>query len=172
MTLAHAQHGGFDSRPVRLDQLPAEALVARRERIAEQRIEVRAALDPVSVIGSETLLARMVENVIENAVLHNQPEGFINLACGVEQDMARAVIESGGAVLDERTVAQLAQPFRRTGADRTRSKPGFGLGLSIVAAVAAAHSCTLELRPRPGGGLNVCMAFPAAKPAPVGMVSV
>lgn len=172
LTLAHAQHGARpDHRPVRLDQLMAEALAARSDRIAEQRIAVNSALDPVSVTGSETLLARMVENVVENAVLHNQPAGFINLACAVDQDVARAVVESAGAVLDERTVAQLAQPFQRMGADRTRSKPGFGLGLSIVAAVAAAHDGTLELHARPEGGLEVYMAFPAAPPAQIGAAS-
>src|SRR6202020_1139744 len=126
-----------------------------RDRIVRQRIEVQAALAPVSVTGSETLLTRMVENVIENAVLHNCLGGFVNIACGVEQDVARVAIESGGAVLDERTVAQLGQPFRRAGADRTRSKAGFGLGLSIVAAVAAAHDGTLQLHARSEGGLNV-----------------
>jgi signal transduction histidine kinase len=172
LTLAHAQHGTPpDSGPVRLDQLMADALAASRDRIAERRIEVHAALDPVSVAGSETLLARMVDNVIENAVLHNQAAGFINLSCGVEQDVARATVESGGAVLHEETVDQLAQPFRRMGADRTHSRPGFGLGLSIVAAVAAAHGGTLELHARPEGGLNVYMAFPVAPVARIGTAS-
>jgi len=166
LTLAHAQHGAWPDnlRPVRLDELLANALAARGDRIAEQGIEVQAALDPTSVVGSETLLTRMVENVVENAVLHNQPAGFINLACRVEQEVARVVVESAGAVLDQRTVAELAQPFRRAGADRTRSKPGFGLGLSIVAAVAAAHGGTLELHARPGGGLDVTIAVPAVTP--------
>lgn len=174
LSLAHAQHGPASDqlRPVRLDQLVADALAARRERIAQRRIDVQAALDAVSVIGSDTLLARMVDNVIENAVLHNHPRGFINLACGVEQDQARLTIESAGAVLDERTVAQLAQPFRRVGADRTRSKPGFGLGLSIVAAVAAAHHGTLELHARPEGGLNVVITLPVATPARIGTVTL
>ena len=174
LTLAHAQHGRGSEHlcPVRLDRLLADALAARRGRIAEQRIEVRTALDPVSVRGSETLLARMVENVIENAVLHNQPGGFINLAFGVEQDVARLVIESAGGVIDEGAVAQLAQPFRRAGADRTRSKTGFGLGLSIVAAVAAEHGGTLVLRARPEGGLNVEIALPAATLARLETVSV
>jgi signal transduction histidine kinase len=169
LTLAHAQHGPACDQliPVRLDQLIADALAARRDRIAEQRIEICAALDPVSVTGGDTLLGRMVDNVIENAVLHNHPGGFINLASGVEQDVARLVIESGGAVLNERTVAQLVQPFQRMGADRTRSKPGFGLGLSIVAAVAVAHGGILELHARPEGGLNVDIAFPVAVPARV-----
>lgn len=82
LTLSQAQHEARSGyRPVRLDELLADALGARHERIAEQRIEVQLALDPVSVDGSETLLARMVDNVIENAVLHNHPGGFIDVAC-------------------------------------------------------------------------------------------
>lgn len=75
-------------------------------------------------------------------------------------------------MLDERAVAQLAQPFRRIGFERTRSKPGFGLGLSIVAAVADAHGGTLELHARPEGGLGVQIALPAITPAGIGTVAV
>jgi hypothetical protein len=173
LALAQAQHGTrADYRPVRVDQLLDVALATRRDRIVERQIEVQAALEPVSVIGSETLLARMVENVIENAVLHNQPGGFISAACEIEQDLVRLVIDSGGAVLDERAVAQLAQPFRRVGAERVRSKSGFGLGLSIVAAVAAAHGGSLQLQARPDGGLSVHIALPDAARAAVTTVPV
>jgi signal transduction histidine kinase len=41
---------------------------------------------------------------------------------------------------------------------------GFGLGLSIVAAVAAAHDATLEIAPGQGGGLCVEVRFPPADP--------
>jgi signal transduction histidine kinase len=174
LALARAEHAGASDHPgpVRLDRLAADALAVRRERIAAAHIDVRASLHAVSVNGSETLLARMVDNVIENAVLHNKPGGFVDLACRAEQRVARLVVESGGAVLDERTVEQLAQPFRRAGADRTRSEPGFGLGLSIVAAVAAAHGGSLELRARPEGGLDVRIALPAATPVEIERVAV
>src|SRR6202044_2130322 len=76
--------------------------------------------------------------------------------------LASLVVENGGQVLDQRQVAELAQPFRRLGADRTGSDEGSGLGLSIVAAIAEAHGGTLDLRARPGGGLRVCVDLPAA----------
>jgi signal transduction histidine kinase len=66
-------------------------------------------------------------------------------------------------------VAELGQPFRRLGADRTGSDRGAGLGLSIVAAIAAAHGGTLDLRARPEGGLLVSIGLPlamAAQPVP------
>ena len=75
---------------------------------------------------------------------------------------ARLIVDGSGPLLGQNSVAQLAQPFRRLGTDRTGSQNGHGLGLSIVAAVAAAHDGTLELKARPDGGLHVQITLPAA----------
>jgi signal transduction histidine kinase len=104
----------------------------------------------------------MVDNVIENAVRHNQPHGVINVACEADGPTARLVVESDGPALDQGAVAQLIQPFRRLGPERTGSENGYGLGLSIVAAVATAHGGELELRARPTGGLRVQITLPGA----------
>ncbi len=167
LALARAQHGTVTDRTiVSLDQIVTDALTARHAQIAEQQLEVRTTLAPVGVTGSETLLARMVENLIENSVRHNQPHGFINIACETTDRAARLVVESGGPILDEQSVAQLAQPFRRLGVERTGSQNGHGLGLSIVAAVADAHGGKLELHARPQGGLRVQITLPAAIATP------
>ncbi len=166
LLLARAQHGTLtDHSPVSLDRVVIDALATRRDRIADQQLELQTALAPVRVAGSETLLARMVENVIENAVRHNQPRGSINISCKLDGDHARLVVDSGGPVLNQHSVAQLAQPFQRLGAERTGSRNGHGLGLSIVAAVAAAHGGTLQLHARAAGGLRVEINLPSATPA-------
>jgi signal transduction histidine kinase len=59
-------------------------------------------------------------------------------------------------------VAQLGQPFRQLGAERTGSLNGHGLGLSIVAAVATAHGGSVSLGARPEGGLQMQTTLPAA----------
>jgi signal transduction histidine kinase len=114
------------------------------------------------VCGSTTLLTRMVENVIDNAVRHNEPGGWIRASTEARESLARLVVENGGAVLSEADVSGLAQPFRRPGADRTGSGKGTGLGLSIVESIAKAHDGTLELSPRPDGGLRVIITLPLA----------
>jgi signal transduction histidine kinase len=107
----------------------------------------------------------MVENVIENAVHHNQPGGSIELTLTfLNGRQARLTIDSSGTMLDPSAVAELAQPFTRLGQDRTGSDNGHGLGLSIVAAVAAAHDGSLELHARAEGGLRVKITLPAAVP--------
>ena len=64
-------------------------------------------------------------------------------------------------MLDQRAVARLAQPFKRLSEDRTGSQNGHGLGLSIVAAIVAAHEGRLDLRARAEGGLRVQITLPA-----------
>ena len=155
LMLARAGHGPLaDRTTVSLDQLVTDAIATRRAEIGAQQIELRTALVPVSVAGSDTLLARMVDNVIEDSVRHNQRHGFIDVVCDAQRGTARLIVQSGGALLDEQCVAELARPFRRLGAERTGSENGHGLGLSIVAAVVDAHGGALGLRARPQGGLR------------------
>ena len=128
--------------------------------------------DGTWVTGSQALLCRMVDNVLDNAVGHNRDGGWISVATGAGEHLARLVVETGGDVFDAGQVAQLAQPFRRLGADRTGSDHGSGLGLSIVAAIAAAHGGALDLRARPEGGLRVSITLPlapASRPAGAGV---
>jgi signal transduction histidine kinase len=58
--------------------------------------------------------------------------------------------------------AGLFQPFRRLGPDRVAGRHGLGLGMSIVAAVVAAHGGRVRARTRPAGGLIVEVALPPA----------
>jgi len=58
-------------------------------------------------------------------------------------------------------IDRLFEPFRRAGNDRTRTRDGHGLGLSIVRAVADAHGATLTVDPQSVGGLRVEVIFPA-----------
>jgi signal transduction histidine kinase len=180
LVLARAQHGVLPGyQLLSLDHVVSAALAARADAIAARNLTVsnRGGRDGAGawVAGSPALLSRMVDNVIDNAVGHNQDGGWIQVATGAN-GFAWLVVETGGPVLDQRQVAQLAQPFRRLGADRTGSDRGAGLGLSIVAAIAAAHGGTLDLRARPGGGLRVGiglpLAVPAAPPAPAGWAGV
>lgn len=165
LLLARAQHGELgDRRSVAVEELVTEALDARANQISVRAIRVSAGLEPIQVVGSETLLARMVENVIENAIRHNQDHGSIDIKLTGDAFAAVLVIESGGKPLDEQAVAQLAQPFRRLGPDRI-SQNGHGLGLSIIAAIVAAHDGTLELHARQQGGLRVQITLPVAAAA-------
>ena len=165
LALARAQHGDLPGQAtLSLEYVTAAALAVRAGPIAARHLTVHHATgqDGTWVTGSQALLCRMVDNVLDNAIGHNRESGWISVTTGADGHLARLVVETGGDVLDADQVAQLAQPFRRLGADRTGSDHGSGLGLSIVEAIATAHGGTLGLRARPGGGLRVAIALPLA----------
>jgi signal transduction histidine kinase len=163
LALARAQNGQLGERNhVALEPLIRSALSDAADQIAAKELTVETDLDGVEVAGSPTLLRRMIENVIENAVRHTNAGGLVEIALASSDGrQARVVIASSGPVLDPAAVAQLAQPFKRLCQDRIESQDGHGLGLSIVAAVATAHGGQLDLHAPAEGGLRVHITLPA-----------
>jgi signal transduction histidine kinase len=164
LVLARTQHGALPAREILvLDDAIAAAVAARAAAIAEASLTVRQArASGATVAGSQALLRRMIDNVVDNAVVHNERTGWSTVGTWAGSATARIVIENGGPLLDQAEVDQLAQPFRRLGADRISSERGSGLGLSIVAAIAAAHGGKLDLTARSDGGLRVTIELPLA----------
>ncbi|WNI20818.1 HAMP domain-containing sensor histidine kinase [Streptomyces sp. ITFR-16] len=167
LVLARAQHGTLaDRTPVSLGALAREALAARSADAAAKSLgvddEVRT---DAWTRGSPALLSRMVENIVDNAIVHNEEGGRIRITTGPDETGVHLVVETGGPVLDQRQVDRLTRPFERLGAERTGPEGSSGLGLSIVAAIVAAHGGRLALLARPEGGLRVTVALvPAAAP--------
>ena len=65
-----------------------------------------------------------------------------------------------GPLISPADADRIFQPFQRLN-DRT-SHDGFGLGLTIVASIAAVHGGTATARPRNDGGLSVTVTIPSA----------
>lgn len=103
------------------------------------------------VDGDEELLRLAVRNLLDNAVRYNDDRGVVIVR--VDPSRPGFTVENTGRELSDAEVAALGEPFHRGEASRRADREGFGLGLSIVRAVAAAHGGELELHPRPGGGL-------------------
>ena len=116
LALARAENGRVPMHDqVALEPLITDALYARANPIAVKRLGVETHLSPVEVAGSPTLLARMVENVIENAVRHNQPDGI---------DRANPFAPGQGTgAAHRRQQRPTAQPLRRGPARPTVQTP-------------------------------------------------
>ncbi|WP_127504194.1 sensor histidine kinase [Actinoplanes solisilvae] len=160
LVLARAQHGApADATTVDLGELIGAALHDRAVDIRRKSLSVKVDVaSATETRGSPALLARMVSNVVDNAVAHNEDGGWI----GITTSGTGLLVETGGPVLDQGRVDRLAQPFERLGAERTGSS---GLGLSIVSAIAAAHGGRLVLTARPEGGLRVAITLPPVQVA-------
>jgi signal transduction histidine kinase len=123
---------------------------------------VSAVLGRAPVAGDRALLGRLVANLVENAVRHNLPRGWVEVGSGLADGRAVIRVANGGRPIPPEQVASLFEPFRRLDGERTGSDRGAGLGLSIVRSVAAAHGGRAEGRALDGGGLEVTVELPRA----------
>jgi signal transduction histidine kinase len=153
---------GRSTPAVELDlaQLVRPALAAVRSEADERRLRVRLRTDAAPTQGDPALLERVVGNLVENAVRHNVEGGWLEVHTGLATEgYAELRVSSSGAPVDERTLEELFEPFRR-GIQRA-SGTGSGLGLSIVRAVVSAHRGTVVAACVTGGGLTVTVHLPS-----------
>jgi signal transduction histidine kinase len=160
LTLASSEVGPMAEEALDLATAAEDALDFARAAIDERDITVDAELAPAPVSGDRLLLERMVGNLVENAVRHNEPGGWIAIRTARQDDTGLLEIANTGPVLTAEQIPMLFEPFSRA-QQRLHSSDGVGLGLSIASAIARAHNATITARPRPGGGLEMTIAIPA-----------
>jgi signal transduction histidine kinase len=119
---------------------------------------VHAALEPAVVSGDPVLAGRLVANLVDNARRYNVPDGEVWVSTRMAAGGGELVVANTGPVVDPADAGRIFQPFERL-SDRT-SQDGFGLGLAIVASIAAIHGGTAVACPRVGGGLSVTVTIP------------
>jgi len=164
LTLARSERQLRTGEPADLSLAAADALSVARPEAERLGLRVSSVLGGAPVAGDRALLERLVANLVENAVRHNVAGGWLEVDTGLAGGRAVARVANGGRPIPPEQVAGLFEPFRRLGGDRTGSDRSAGLGLSIVRSVAAAHGGTVSARAIPGGGLEVTVEVPAARP--------
>jgi signal transduction histidine kinase len=123
-------------------------------------------LKPARIKGDRTLLERLAINLVENALRHNSPDGWFSVRTSTDGARVILQVKNSGPVVPADEVDRLFDRFYRPDKSRSRKTGGFGLGLSIVKSVAAAHSGEVIIVAPPEGGLDVTVSLPAAPPAP------
>jgi signal transduction histidine kinase len=126
---------------------------------------VHAKLEPAVISGDPVLAERLIANLVDNAVRYNATAGDIWVSTHSASGNSLVIVANTGPVISAADAGRIFQPFQRL-SDRT-SHDGFGLGLAIVASIAAIHGGDATARPRDDGGLSVTVTIPsAAAPAP------
>jgi signal transduction histidine kinase len=168
LTLAHSQRGLDHREPVDLAAVVGKVLRAREPDATHRGLEMLASVSAAPALGDASLLERLADNLVENALRYNVPHGWVNIQVGVSGGLPTLTISNTGPVIPADQTARLLQPFQRLPASRSADDKGLGLGLPIVAAITKAHHATLTAKPGPHGGLDIQIRFPAAGAAMTG----
>ncbi len=161
LTLARSERQLGAAEPLDLAMAAADALEVAAPEVGRLGLRVSQVLGAAPVTGDRALLERLVANLVENAVRHNRPGGWVEVDTGRAGPRSVVRVANGGPLIPPEQVATLFEPFRRLEADRTGLDRGAGLGLSIVRSVATAHGGSATARALPDGGLEVRVELPA-----------
>jgi signal transduction histidine kinase len=157
LTLSRSQRGLDRHEEVDLASIAAAATAA----VDQDGLAFRTSFQPAHTRGDPRLIERLTANLIGNAVSHNRKEGSVTIETGRRNRAAFLRVVNTGEAIRPHDVPRLFRPFERLGEERVE-REGFGLGLSIVDAIAKAHGATLTASAPPDGGLDIEVAFPAA----------
>jgi len=113
----------------------------------------------IAVQGNPELLAQAIGNLLDNARVHTPHGTTIRLSLAAVDGIARLSVSDNGPGVPAADRTRILQRFVRGEASRTT--PGAGLGLSLVAAVSAAHGgATLVSDDNPG--FRITLSLPMA----------
>jgi signal transduction histidine kinase len=159
LTLTQGMLAPGEREHVPLDQVTERALQAAAEPARALGLTISPGLRAACAHGDPSLLGELVGNLVDNAVTHNRPDGWITIGTRTDGDRVILEVSNSGRQIASEDLDGLLEPFRRGGQQRTGA--GSGLGLSIVHAIVTAHGGELLLSAL-AGGLAVRVSLPAA----------
>ena len=172
LRITEAEAGARRAAFATLDLTPLLAdAVELYEAIAEARGATLTADLPeaLPMTGDRDLLLQAVANLLDNAVKFSPAGSTIRLLAAVAEGSLRITVADEGPGLSPADRARAGERFFR--ADSARATPGYGLGLSLVRAVAGLHGGELALADtHPGArppGLSATLVLPADLAPPV-----
>ena len=112
------------------------------------------------IIGSDTLLYRLVFNLVENAIRYSRPGSTVNVSICDNDSHVFLRVEDQGPGIPKQYRESIFQPFFRLDKSRSRAYGGAGLGLALVWEIAALHGGTVEVEASSENGATMLTTLP------------
>lgn len=157
LLLSRAENGKFvpEREPVELNVLCETVCEELEAMAAERQVKLAWNTEELQITGDETLLIRMVNNLVSNAIRYNRPGGSAEVSLRKRGKYAVLTVRDTGIGIRREDLGQIFNRFYR--ADRSRSSEGTGLGLSMAAWIARVHGGSIRAESVYGEG-SVFMA--------------
>ena len=160
LTMASSERGIEQWEPFDLADVADQAIAERRHEAERNGLSVETALTAAPATGDPSLAGSLVANLVDNAIRHNVPGGWLKVSTTMTDGRAIIRVSNTGPVIPPRELDRLFQPFQQLGPARIRHGDGHGLGLAIVRAIAVAHKAAVTAAARAEGGLDIEVSFP------------
>jgi two-component system OmpR family sensor kinase len=151
----------LERQPIDLSAVVDAAIDAARAADLERPIDVDSER-PLVVLGSESRLRQIVDNLLTNARVHTPARTPVGVRLAAEDGQVVLEVADAGPGVPAEDADRIFERFYRTDRSRTRSQGGVGLGLAIVRSLVEAHGGAVGYRARQGGGSVFRVVLPLA----------
>lgn len=147
---------------VRPDRVVKGTVDAFRLQLAEKGFELRLDIDedlPLLYLDEDALTQALV-NLLDNAAKYSQTNRDIRVRCGRRDDRICISVQDRGIGIPAREQDKIFHSFYRVEKTDVHDVKGSGLGLAVVAHVAAAHGGDVQVQSKPGQGSTFTLCIP------------
>ena len=137
-----------------------EEIFADLAPLAEKKNIILESKGDGIMTGNDTLIYRLLYNLIENAIRYNRLDGAVRTTVTYEDGQLVIRVADTGCGIPEKYRESVFQPFFRVDKSRSRENGGVGLGLSLVWEITALHNGKVRVENSSEKGTTIAVRFP------------
>jgi two-component Ni(II)/redox sensor kinase NrsS len=149
--------------PCRIAECLEDLIEDFSETASEKGVTLQLQISAANAVvsGRESELARLLANLLGNAIQHSPAGGVVRVELDRRGSELCVAVSDQGPGLAEGEQARIFERFYRSDYSRSRQSGGTGLGLAIAQAVARRHRGRITLLSTPGSGSTFLLQLPA-----------
>ncbi|WP_408955912.1 two-component system histidine kinase PnpS [Natroniella sp. ANB-PHB2] len=150
------------SQKVDLVEVIRDASSLLKNKAEEKEIDLKLCLPLESTIikGDQDQLARLMINLIDNAIKYTLQGGKVKVALYLENDEIILKVEDNGIGIPKEDLERIFERFYRVDKARTRKQGGTGLGLSIVKHIVRQYNGEIDVESKLEQGTKFIISLP------------
>lgn len=137
-----------------------EEIITDLEPIAEEKGIALNYDGNGTMIGSDTLIYRLIFNLTENAIRYNRTNAQVHISVCDDGDKISIRVRDNGHGIPEQYRESIFQPFFRIDKSRSRAHGGVGLGLSLVWEIVLLHKGAIKIEESSDNGTVMLVTLP------------
>ena len=128
---------------VNLDILIDEIVLDLEDKAYSKDVEIKTNNTDISLVTDDSLLQRLVFNIVENAIKYNNPGGSVEISAEEDDDLVKIKIADTGLGISPSDKERIFDLFYQI--DASRGQEGYGIGLSLSKTIADMLSAKIEI---------------------------
>ena len=150
---------GIDREQCDLYQMSSDIITRLVPKAREYGVHVSHIVNYLQVNGYRQVLDEMIQNIVENAIKYNKPDGKVTVTTEMAEGKPCITVKDTGIGIPKKDQERIFERFYRVDKSHSRETGGTGLGLSIVKHAAAIHNARIILSSVEGEGTTITIVF-------------